>query len=72
MGVCVDPNSTPKQIYIHHYFVAFHSEYISIGWESPAGQTYASAADLGKLMALLFSSDEAGNSRDGQVCFCCE
>ena len=46
----------------------FLTDYISIGWESPAGQTYASAADLGKLMTLLFNSDEEYNLRGGQVC----
>ena len=42
-----------------------HADFISIGFESPAGQTYSSAADLGKVMALIFSSDEP---QEGQVC----
>ena len=41
-----------------------HADFISIGFESPAGQTYSSAADLGKVMALIFSSDEP---QEGQV-----
>ena len=44
------------------------SEFISIGWESPAGQTYASTSDLGKLMALMFSIDTSYNPKEGQVC----
>ena len=44
------------------------SDFISIGWESPAGQTYASASDLGKLMALMFSTDKPYNPQTQQVC----
>ena len=44
------------------------ADYISIGFESPAGQTYASAADLGKLMTLIFSNDKPLNPQEGQVC----
>ena len=42
-------------------------DFISIGFESPAGQTYASAADLGKLMTLVFSTDEPVDPQKGQV-----
>ena len=39
-------------------------EFISIGWESPAGQAYSSVADLGKLMSLLFSTDNSFDSKE--------
>lgn len=45
-----------------------NADFISIGFESPAGQTYASAADLGKVMALIFSDDKPFNPQAGQVC----
>ena len=44
-----------------------YADFISIGFESPAGQTYASAADLGKLMTLIFSNDKPLNPQEGQV-----
>ena len=46
---------------------AFISEFISIGFESPAGQSYSSAADLAKLMALMFSTDKPHDIKTGQV-----
>ena len=46
---------------LHVYTVV---EFISIGWESPAGQAYSSVADLGKLMSLLFSTDNSFDSKE--------
>jgi hypothetical protein len=44
-----------------------HADFISVGFEAPAGQTYASAADLGKFMALIFNDDKPFNPQTGQV-----
>ena len=51
------------------FFVSFVfiSEFISIGFEAPAGQSYSSAADLAKLMALMFSTDKPHDLKTGQV-----
>ena len=45
----------------------FYADFISMGWDSPAGQTYASADDLAKLMMLVFKTDQPVNSTTGQV-----
>ncbi len=44
-------------------------EFIDIGWESPAGQTYSTVSDLAKVMMLVFSNDKPANKSTGQVCF---
>lgn len=46
---------------------SMHADFISVGFEAPAGQTYASTADLGKFMALIFNDDKAFNPQAGQV-----
>ena len=46
---------------------SMHADFISIGFEAPAGQTYASTADLGKFMAMIFNDDKPFNPQAGQV-----
>lgn len=46
------------------------AELIDIGWDSPAGQTYSTTADLAKMMALAFSTDKSLGSQVTQVCTC--
>lgn len=43
------------------------TDFISIGWDAPAGQTYSTVSDLGKLMMLVFSDDKPVNKSKGQV-----
>lgn len=43
------------------------ADLIDIGWDAPAGQTYSSAADLAKIMALAFSTDKSSGSSITQV-----
>ena len=51
---------------MHAYYIS-NPDFISIGWESPAGQAYASTSDLGKLMSLMFSTDKPYNLPEEQV-----
>ena len=43
-----------------------NSEFISMGWDAPAGQAYSTVADLAKLMMLVFRDDQPINTA-GQV-----
>lgn len=53
----------PKKTAIGYYPDGSVADFIDIGWDAAAGQSYSSAADLAKLMTLIFT----GRSSDDQV-----
>jgi len=44
--------------FYYDFFVLYFTGFVDIGWESPAGQSYSSVADLAQLMLLMFRDDQ--------------
>ena len=44
-----------------------HADFVSMGWDAPAGQTYSTVSDLAKIMMLVFGDDKPVNKSAGQV-----
>ncbi len=54
-------------LYRSSLFLFLFADFINIGWDAPAGQMYASANDLSKLMSLIFRPLATFDPEKGQV-----
>ena len=56
-------NYDPKKTAIGYYPDGSEADFIDIGWDASAGQSYSSTADLAKLMSLVFSTTKSSKDQ---------
>ncbi len=56
-------NVDKKKMALGYYPDGSVAEFINIGWDSSAGQSYSSTADLAKLMSLVFSNQKSSKDQ---------
>lgn len=60
----------PKKMAIGYYPDGRVADFINIGWDASAGQSYSTTADLAKLMSLVFSNENLQKSRYKNIGAC--
>ena len=56
-------NIDKKKVALGYYPDGSLAKFIDIGWDSSAGQSYSSTADLAKLMSLVFSNEKSSKDQ---------